>query len=87
MSGLAAGVGFILWLQKQKITLLGSPADSALAVVAGLLGAVLGSAHPIAAALVSAFAGALIASAAMATCIATMPLYDFGVRSLKGKKD
>lgn len=39
----------------------------------------MGSAHPIAAALVSAFAGALISGAIMAACIATMPLYEFGV--------
>lgn len=79
LSGLAAGVSCILWLQKQQITLLGSPADSALAVIAGLLGAILGSAHPIASALVSAFAGALVAAATMATCVATLPHYEFGV--------
>lgn len=52
----------------------------ALAVVAGLLGAVLGSAHPIAAALVSAIAGALIAGVTMAICIVTMPDHVFAVR-------
>lgn len=51
----------------------------ALAVVAGLLGAVLGSAHPIAAALVSAIAGAIIAGVTMAICIVTMPDHVFGV--------
>lgn len=50
-----------------------------MAVVAGLLGAVLGSAHPIAAALVSAIAGALIAGVTMAICIVTMPDHVFGV--------
>ncbi|KAG4065123.1 hypothetical protein HA402_007520 [Bradysia odoriphaga] len=82
LSGLAAGCGCIFWLQNKEITILGSPADYALAVVAGLLGAVLGSAHPIAAALVSAIAGALIAGVAMAICIVTMPDHVFGEREV-----
>lgn len=51
----------------------------ALAVIAGLFGAVLGSTHPIAAALVSAFAGALTSASIIAICIATLPHYVFGV--------
>lgn len=55
---------------------------AALAVIAGLFGAVLGSAHPIAAALVSAIAGALVAGVTMVVCIATMPDHVFGVRTI-----
>lgn len=44
-----------------------------------MVGAVLGSAHPIAAALVSAIAGSLIAGVAMVVCIATLPHHVFGV--------
>lgn len=28
LSGLAAGAGFIFWLQNKEVTILGSPADS-----------------------------------------------------------
>lgn len=59
---------------------------AALAVIAGLFGAVLGSAHPIAAALVSAIAGALVAGVAMVICIATMPDHVFGVRTVHATK-
>lgn len=79
MSGLAAGAGCIVWLQKQKITFVGPPADSAIAVVSGLFGAILGSFLSIAAALVSSICGALIAGTVMAICIATLIQYDFGV--------
>lgn len=48
-------------------------------MIAGLFGAVIGSAHPIAAALVSALAGALLAGVSMVVCIATMPDHVFGV--------
>lgn len=82
LSGLLVGANGIFILQDLKITLLGSPADSALAIVAGLIGAVLGSAHPIASALVSAFAGALLAAVAMAVCVATMPDNEFGPREI-----
>lgn len=58
---------------------MGSPADSAFAILSGLIGAVLGSAHPIASALVSAFAGALLAATTMVVCVATMPDHTFGV--------
>lgn len=58
---------------------MGSPADSAFAILSGLIGAVLGSAHPIASALVSAFAGALLAATTMVICVATMPDHAFGV--------
>lgn len=55
----------------------------ALAVVAGLLGAVLGSAHPIASALVSGIAGSLIAGVTMVVCIATLPHHVFGVSGVQ----
>lgn len=82
LSGLAAGAGCIVWLQKQKITFVGPPADSAIAVVSGLFGAILGSFLSIAAALVSALSGALISGTVMAICIATLTQYDFGVCTL-----
>ncbi|XP_059621094.1 transmembrane protein 198 [Phlebotomus argentipes] len=81
LTGLAAGAGCVLWLQRHK-TLLGSPGDSALAVAAGLCGAMLGSTHPVASALVSAIAGAIIAGATMVLCIATMPDHEFGEREI-----
>lgn len=52
---------------------------SALAVVAGLFGAILGSTHPISSILIGASAGALVAGAIIASCIATLPHYIFGV--------
>ncbi|CAD7087485.1 unnamed protein product [Hermetia illucens] len=82
LSGLAAGAGCIFLLQKHEITLFVSPAYSALAVIAGLLGAVVGSAHPVASALVSAFAGAITAAIAMTICVATMPNNEFGHREV-----
>lgn len=51
----------------------------ALAVVAGLFGAILGSTHPISSTLIGASAGALVAGATIAACIATLPHYIFGV--------
>uniref|UniRef100_A0A1B0AKU8 Transmembrane protein 198 n=1 Tax=Glossina palpalis gambiensis TaxID=67801 RepID=A0A1B0AKU8_9MUSC len=60
------------------IPILGEPTDSALAIVAGLVGAVLGSTYPVATTLISAFAGALLAGAAMTVCVATMPDNQFG---------
>lgn len=59
--------------------LIGRILCAALAVVAGLIGAVLGSAHPIASALVSGIAGSLIAGVTMVVCIATLPHHVFGV--------
>lgn len=59
--------------------------SAALAVIAGLFGAVIGSAHPIASALVSAFAGALVAGVTMVFCIVTMPHHVFGVRNIQYK--
>lgn len=78
LSGLAAGAGCIFWLQIQEITLVGRHADSALAVIAGLFGAVLGSTYPVASVLVSIFAGGLTSAAIIAVCIATLPHYIFG---------
>lgn len=52
----------------------------ALAVIAGLFGAVLGSTYPVASVLVSAFAGGLTSAAIIAVCIGTLPHYIFGVR-------
>lgn len=54
----------------------------ALAVIAGLFGAVLGSTYPVASVLVSAFAGGLTSAAIIAFCIATLPHYIFGVIEL-----
>lgn len=73
------GANAIFMLQDFQVTLLGKPADSALAIVAGLLGAVIGSTYPVASILISAFAGALVAGTAMAVCVATMPDNEFGV--------
>uniref|UniRef100_A0A182YJE3 Transmembrane protein 198 n=1 Tax=Anopheles stephensi TaxID=30069 RepID=A0A182YJE3_ANOST len=56
--------------------------DGALAVVAGLFGAVLGSTHPISSTLIGASAGALVAGATIAACIATLPHYIFGENEL-----
>lgn len=78
------GANGIFILQDFQITWLGKPADSALAIVAGLLGAVLGSTYPVASVLISAFAGALLSGAAMAVCVATMPDNEFGVSSKWG---
>lgn len=55
---------------------------SALAVVAGLLGAVLGSTHPIASALVSGFAGAIVSAVTMAFCVISFPHHEFGEREI-----
>lgn len=82
LSGLLVGANGIFILQDFQVTLLGKPADSALAIVAGLLGAIIGSTYPVASVLISAFAGALIAGAAMAVCVATMPDNEFGVSVL-----
>jgi len=81
LSGLMVGANGIFILQDFQITFLGKPADSALAIVAGLLGAVLGSTYPVASVLISAFAGALLSGAAMAVCVATFPDNEFGVSS------
>lgn len=78
------GANGIFILQDFQITWLGKPADSALAIVAGLLGAVLGSTYPVASVLISAFAGALLSGAAMAVCVATMPDNEFGVSTKWG---
>lgn len=78
LSGLVAGVGCVLWLHKQQVTVLGNQAAPALAIVTGLLGAIMGSAHPIAAALIGAFSGALVAAASMVLCIANIPEQEFG---------
>ncbi|XP_017870915.1 PREDICTED: transmembrane protein 198 [Drosophila arizonae] len=82
LSGLMVGANGIFILQDFQITWLGKPADSALAIVAGLLGAVLGSTYPVASVLISAFAGALLSGAAMAVCVATMPDNEFGYREI-----
>lgn len=55
---------------------------SAIAVVAGLVGAVLGSTHPIASALVSGFAGAIVSSVTMAICVVSLPNHEFGEREI-----
>lgn len=54
----------------------------ALAMVAGLFGAVLGSTHPIASLLVCAFAGAITSGSIITFCIATLPNHIFGVSSM-----
>ncbi|KAH8274865.1 hypothetical protein KR044_001781, partial [Drosophila immigrans] len=82
LSGLMVGANGIFILQDFQITWLGKPADSALAIVAGLLGAVLGSTYPVASVLISSFAGALLSGAAMAVCVATMPDNEFGYREI-----
>lgn len=51
----------------------------ALAMVAGLFGAVLGSTHPIASILVCGFAGAITSGSIITFCIATLPNHVFGV--------
>lgn len=79
LTGLAAGMGCFFWLQSQSITVVGHHADSALAIITGLFGAILGSTHPIATALVSLFAGALTSGSIIVICIATLPHYLFGV--------
>ncbi|ALC49948.1 CG14234 [Drosophila busckii] len=82
LSGLLVGANAIYILQDFQITWLGKPADLVLAIVAGLLGAVLGSTYPVASVLISAFAGALLSGAAMAICVATMPDNEFGYREI-----
>uniref|UniRef100_T1H4V1 Transmembrane protein 198 n=1 Tax=Megaselia scalaris TaxID=36166 RepID=T1H4V1_MEGSC len=82
LSGLLVGANIAFVLQDFKVTLMGSPADSAFAILSGLIGAVLGSAHPIASALVSAFAGALLAATTMVVCVATMPDHTFGSKEI-----
>lgn len=82
LTGLAAGAGTILWLQHEQITVLGKETVPALAIVTGLFGAILGSAHPIASALIGAFSGALIAAASMVACIAYFPEHEFGEREV-----
>lgn len=57
----------------------------ALAMIAGLFGAVLGSTHPIAAVLVCAFAGAITSGSIIAFCIATLPNHVFGVSFMRIK--
>lgn len=59
------------------------PSILAIAVVAGLVGAVLGSTHPIAAALVSGFGGAIVSSVVMAFCVVSLPHHEFGEREIK----
>lgn len=54
-------------------------ANLALAMVAGLFGAVLGSTHPIASVLVCAFAGAITSGSIITFCVATLPNHVFGV--------
>lgn len=51
----------------------------ALAMIAGLFGAVLGSTHPIAAVLVCAFAGAITSGSIITISVATLPHHVFGV--------
>ncbi|XP_040167805.1 transmembrane protein 198 [Anopheles arabiensis] len=82
LTGLAAGAGCIVLLQNKNITGFGNLAAPALAVVAGLFGAVLGSTHPISSTLIGASAGALVAGATIAACIATLPHYIFGENEL-----
>ncbi|XP_050091983.1 transmembrane protein 198 [Anopheles aquasalis] len=82
LTGLAAGAGCIILLQNKNITGFGNLAAPALAVVAGLFGAVLGSTHPISSTLIGASAGALVAGATIAACIATLPHYIFGENEL-----
>lgn len=53
-----------------------------MAVFAGLVGAVLGSTHPVASALVSGFAGAIVSSVVMAFCVVNLPNYEFGEREI-----
>lgn len=74
---------FLVFLFSNKFLITSCVLFAALAVIAGLFGAVLGSAHPIAAALVSAIAGALVAGVTMVVCIATMPDHVFGVRTFR----
>ncbi|KFB47561.1 hypothetical protein ZHAS_00015525 [Anopheles sinensis] len=82
LTGLAAGAGCIVLLQNKNITSFGNLAAPALAVVAGLFGAVLGSTHPISSTLIGTAAGALVAGATIAACIATLPHYTFGENEL-----
>ncbi|XP_058831490.1 transmembrane protein 198-like [Topomyia yanbarensis] len=82
LTGLAAGAGCIVLLQTRNITEFGNLAAPALAVVAGLVGAILGSTHPISSTLIGASAGALVAGAIIAACIATLPHYIFGENEL-----
>ncbi|KXJ82394.1 hypothetical protein RP20_CCG013878 [Aedes albopictus] len=82
LTGLAAGAGCIVLLQSKNITGFGNLAAPALAVVAGLFGAILGSTHPISSILIGASAGALVAGAIIASCIATLPHYIFGENEL-----
>lgn len=58
----------------------------ALAMVAGLFGAVLGSTHPIAAVLVCGFAGAITSGSIITFCIATLPNHVFGVSTLANER-
>lgn len=54
----------------------------AIAVVAGLFGAVLGSTHPIASALVSGMAGAIVSAVTMAFCVVSFPNREFGEKEI-----
>ncbi|XP_063696266.1 transmembrane protein 198 isoform X2 [Culicoides brevitarsis] len=82
LTGLATGAGPILWLQQGQITVLGRETVPALAIVTGLFGAILGSAHPIASVLIGGFCGALLAAAAIAACIVSFPDQIFGKQEL-----
>lgn len=58
------------------------PLFAVIAVIAGLVGAVLGSTHPIASALVSGYAGAIVSSVVMAFCVVSLPNHEFGEREI-----
>lgn len=82
MTGAFIGIKAVSMLRIYVTGYLGEPADACSSLVGGLIGAVLGSTYPIATFFISAFAGVIIAGAAMAVCVATMPENEFGVRKI-----
>lgn len=83
LTGAFIGIKAVAMLRMYVTGYLGEPADACSSLVGGLVGAVLGSTYPVATFFISAFAGVIIAGAAMAVCVATMPDNEFGVSILQ----
>lgn len=81
LTGAFIGIKAVAMMRIYITGYLGEPADAASSLVGGLVGAVLGSTYPVATFFISAFAGVILAGAAMAVCVATMPDNEFGVSS------
>ncbi|XP_013105885.1 transmembrane protein 198 [Stomoxys calcitrans] len=78
LTGAFIGIKAVAMMRIYITGYLGEPADAASSLVGGLVGAVLGSTYPVATFFISAFAGVILAGAAMAVCVATMPDNEFG---------